>query len=57
MADMSRRQELLLFAETGRLRQAIEMKLSEDAADLLVDVVIRYCSPRRRPRAERPHAR
>jgi hypothetical protein len=41
------RQELLEFVETGRLRQQVEGKLSIEAADLLVNVVIRYCEPRR----------
>lgn len=45
-AKESRRQELLAFADTGRLRQACEARLSAAAADLLVDVVIRYCESR-----------
>ncbi len=45
-SDQSRRQELADFAMSGNLRQATESRLSEGAADLLVDVVIRYCEPR-----------
>lgn len=45
----SRRKELGDYAETGRLRDAVSSALSEDATDLLVDIVRRYCSPRRKP--------
>lgn len=45
---MTRRQELLEYAETGRLRDA-NGRLSEAAQDLLVDIVLRYCEPRRKP--------
>ncbi len=48
MPEQSRRQELLEFMETGRLRDAVADKLSEEAADLLIDLVSRYCSPRRK---------
>lgn len=41
----SRRQELRRFTTTGELRQALEGKLSADALDLIVDVVLRYCEP------------
>lgn len=44
--SQSRRQELLEYAETGRLRDA-NSRLSEEAASLLVDIVLRYCEPRR----------
>lgn len=54
MSEQSRRQELLEFAETGRLRDAaFDARLSEAACDLLVDIVIRYCEPRRKKRALR----
>lgn len=44
---MSRRQELLAFIERGRLRDAVAARgLSDDAADLLVAVALRYCEPR-----------
>lgn len=45
--NASRRQELGKFVHSGRLRQAVEGKLSRDAADLLIDIVARYCGPRR----------
>ena len=45
-AEPSRRQKLLEFAETGRLRDAVGA-LDVDAQDLLVDIVMRYCEPRR----------
>lgn len=46
----SRRRELLRFAESGRLRDAAHSSgLGSDATDLLVDVVMRYCEPRRKP--------
>jgi hypothetical protein len=49
----SRRQELFEFAEIGRLREvAHDGRLSEEAVDLLVDIVIRYCEPRRKPRRQ-----
>lgn len=50
----SRRQELREFAELGRLRDvAHDGRLSEDACNLLVDIVLRYCDPprpRRKPK-------
>lgn len=49
----SRRQELADFYGSGRLRQMAEMhssSLSHEAIDLLVDVVGRYCEPRRKKR-------
>lgn len=57
MKRESRRQELAFFAESGRLRQAVEGKLSADATDLLVDLAIRYCEPRRDPRWKRAKAK
>ena len=48
----SRRQELGDYVGNGHLRQAIEGKgLSDDAMQLLVDVVMRYCEPRRKRRS------
>ena len=46
MAKDSRRQRLLEFAETGRLRNAVESRVDSDVADLIVDVCLRYCSSR-----------
>lgn len=54
---MSRRQELSEFLECGHLRDCVMRHapgLSADAADLLVDIVSRYCEPRRRRRRVRP---
>lgn len=49
-AFVSRRQELFEFAERGRLRDmANDAGLSDDAQNLLCDIVIRYCEPRRKP--------
>jgi predicted AAA+ superfamily ATPase len=50
--ETSRRQELSDYTETGRLRDAVAAELSEDATDLLVDIVRRYCAPRRRDSAK-----
>lgn len=49
----SRRQLLWRLTERGDLRQIIEMHgqshgFTHDAIDLLVDIVARYCEPRRR---------
>lgn len=45
----SRRQRLLEFAETGRLRDALDRGgLDAEAQDLAVDVVLRYCESRRK---------
>lgn len=52
MTELSRRQELLEYLETGRLRDAVAADLSETAQDLLIDIVSRYCEPRRRGRPE-----
>lgn len=56
--SQSRRQELLEFAESGRLRDALQFaRLSQEACDLLVDVAVRYCEPRRkRHGAKQAHA-
>jgi hypothetical protein len=44
----SRRQELADLVGTGRLRDAgMDARLSEEACNLLVDIVARYCEPRR----------
>jgi hypothetical protein len=44
---MTPRQELDDFVETGRLRDvAQEGGLSQEAQDLLVNIVRRYCAPR-----------
>jgi hypothetical protein len=48
MSKASRRQELLAYLETGRLRDAVAGDLSEAAQDLLIDIVSRYCEPRRK---------
>ena len=46
---VSPRQELDTFLGTGRLRDVAERaRLSEAAQDLLVNIVARYCEPRRR---------
>lgn len=49
-AKKSRRQAAGEFAATGRLRQVLEMdtSLSHDAINLIVDIVLRYCEPRRK---------
>ena len=48
----SRRQRLLDYASSGRLRQAVENpRLDEDATDLLVEIVLRYCESRRKTQA------
>jgi hypothetical protein len=49
----SRRQELGRYLEEGRLRDAVAGDLSEEAADLLIDAVSRYCDPRPAPRWKR----
>lgn len=43
----SPRQELGIYAGTGRLRQDCESHLSTEAVDLLVTIVLRYCEPRK----------
>jgi predicted AAA+ superfamily ATPase len=43
----SRRKELEEYLETGRLRDAVAGELSEEATELLLDIVSRYCAPRR----------
>ena len=49
--EPSPRQRLLLFADTGRLRDAaMNGGADSDVADLVVTVVLRYCEPRRRRR-------
>lgn len=48
--DISPRQELGNFANEGRLRDALadyNPSMSEEAIQLCIDVVIRYCEPRR----------
>lgn len=50
---MSPRKELGEYADTGQLRDALSYasrNMSEEAIQLCVDVVIRYCSPRKRGR-------
>lgn len=49
--DKSRRQELLEYAETGQLRDAVADRLSSEAQDLLINVVMRYCEARRKRRS------
>ena len=51
----SPRQELRGYAGSGNLRYAMQRtgicpQLSESALQLLVDLVMRYCEPRRRKR-------
>lgn len=51
----SPRQELDIYVGSGNLRHAVERhntadKLSPAAIELLVNVVARYCAPRRRRR-------
>lgn len=51
MKPASPRQELGNYAAEGRLRTALERanpRLSERARELCVDVVMRYCQPRKR---------
>jgi hypothetical protein len=43
----SRRQELLAYLESGRLRDDVARGLSVEAQDLLIDIVARYCEHRR----------
>jgi hypothetical protein len=54
MSKESPRQELLEYMERGWLRDAVARgsppALSQEAQDLLVNVVARYCEPRRQPR-------
>ena len=54
---MSGRQELRGFAESGKLRQALNGKLTDAAVDLAVEVVRRYCEPRRPPLWKRTRQR
>lgn len=56
MRQKSRRQELGDFANAGQLRNCLDRanpRLSGEAIDLCVDVVLRYCEPRRPSRMER----
>ena len=45
----TRRQRLKEFAETGRLRDAVERRIDTEVADLIVDICLRYCEPKRDP--------
>ena len=56
MSAVSRRQRLLEFAETGRLRDAVERRVDTDVADLIVDICLRYASPRRSVLRQRARA-
>jgi len=46
--EQSRRQKLDAFVGNGNLRYALEGKLDADALELLIDIVARYCQPRKR---------
>ncbi len=48
----SPRRELGEYANSGNLRRDTEGRVSAEAADLLVTVVLRYCEPRRRPKTK-----
>lgn len=49
MAEKSRRQKLDELVGSGKLRQMLEMKsVDEDVIQLLIDIVGRYCEPRRK---------
>ncbi len=48
MKEKSRRQKLADFYGQGNLRYELEGKLDDDAIDLLVDIVARYCEPKRK---------
>jgi len=50
---VSRRQELAAYLGEGRLRSAVAGDLSDEAQDLLIDIVSRYCDPRPEPRWKR----
>ncbi len=57
---MSARRELADYTNEGRLRTALERanpSMSYAAVDLCVEVVLRYCEPRRKSRAARAAAR
>jgi len=43
----SRRQKLREVAESGNLRYWLNDKMDEDTLNLLVDIVIRYCEPKK----------
>lgn len=48
MTRESRRRRLDTFVETGRLRDALmRASADSDVADLVVDLCVRYCTPRR----------
>jgi len=46
---VSRRQELADYCNGGGLRDDVEDHLSSEAQDLLIDIVLRYCEPRKPP--------
>lgn len=50
--NLTPRPELREFVETGRLRDRINSNhLSQEAEDLLIAIVERYCEPRRKKSA------
>jgi len=49
----SRRQELGRYLGEGRLRDRFTGELSDEAVELLIDIVSRYCDPRPVPRWKR----
>lgn len=59
MSNTSPRQELGDFAESGDLRGVLERgaSVSSAAIDLAVEVIRRYCEPRRRPTRPEPERR
>lgn len=53
----SRRKELAQFVLEGRLREALEKsRLSEEATNLAVDVILRYCESNKGMRHRRSAA-
>lgn len=53
----SPRKELDEYANSGNLRRDVHGRISEEAEDLLIDVVRRYCEPRRNRRRPSPLSR
>lgn len=59
MKPASRRQRLLIYVESGRLRDALSRRgdRDEEVTDLIIDLCGRYCSSRRRRRRPTPEAK
>ncbi len=46
--NKTRRQKLASYVGSGTLRQTLEMKsVDSEVIDLLVDIALRYCEPRK----------